>query len=42
VPEPIVVSGNPAEAEEMMRDIDEEGLKDFLSDQPEITPQKLN
>jgi hypothetical protein len=26
----------------MMRDIDEEGLKDFLSDQPEITPQKLN
>lgn len=42
VPEPIVVAGNPAEAEEMMRDIDEEGLKDFLSDQPEITPQKLN
>lgn len=42
IPEPIVVAGNPAEAEEMMRDIDEEGLKDFLSDQPEITPQKLN
>jgi hypothetical protein len=42
VPEPIVVAGNPAEAEEMMRDIDEECLKDFLSDQPEITPQKLN
>ena len=42
VPEPIVVAGNPAEAEEMMRDLDEEGLKDFLSDQPEITPKKLN
>lgn len=42
IPEPIVVAGNPAEAEEMMRDIDEEGLKDFLSDQPEITPLKLN
>lgn len=42
IPEPIVVAGNPGEAEEMMRDIDEEGLKDFLSDQPEITPLKLN
>lgn len=42
VAEPIAVSGNPAEAEEMMRDIDEDGLKAFLSDQPDITPQKLN
>lgn len=42
VPEPIVVTGNPTEAEEMMRDIDEEGLADFLSDQPEITPKTLN
>lgn len=42
IPEPIVGAGNPGEAEEMMRDIDEEGLKDFLSDQPEITPLKLN
>lgn len=42
IPEPIVGAGNPGEAEEMMRDIDEEGLKDFLADQPEITPLNLN
>lgn len=42
IPEPIVGTGNPGEAEEMMRDIDEEGLKDFLADQPEITPLNLN
>lgn len=42
IPEPIVGAGTPAEAEEMMRDIDEEGLKDFLSNQPEITPLNLN
>lgn len=42
VTEPIVIAGNPAEIEDMISDVDEQGLKEFLSDQPETTPIKLN
>lgn len=40
--EPLVIAGNPAEIEDMISDVDEQGLKEFLSDQPETTPIKLN
>lgn len=42
IAEPFVMAGNPAEVEDMIREVDEQGLKEFLSDQPETMPTKLN
>lgn len=42
VAEPIVFAGAAVEADEMLSEVDEAGLQDFLADQPDVTPHKLN